>query len=71
MLPLLVFLSISFSQEMSKDKNYEERYVKVLYKDGRVEVVDTTKIPLSEFQKREDIIYIEKPIKLKLLDKKK
>ncbi|WP_333784203.1 S8 family serine peptidase [Thermocrinis sp.] len=56
---LLLFLGSSLSQE---------RYVKVLYSDGRVQVVDTRKVPLSSLKARGDVIYVEKPIKLNLLD---
>ena len=60
-LPLAMFFDSSFA----KDKG---RYVKVLYKDGRVEVVDTEKVPLSVLKENKDIIYIEEPIKLKPLN---
>ena len=56
---LLLFLGSSLSQE---------RYVKVLYSDGKVQVVDTKKVPLSSLRAKRDVIYVEKPIKLKLLD---
>jgi len=54
---LFLLFSFSFSQ-----------HVKVLYSNGKVEVVDTKKIPLSTLQKKSEVIYIEPPIKLKLLD---
>ncbi len=59
-MPMLIFLllfALSFSQ-----------HVKVLYSNGRVEVVDTRKTPLSTLQARPDVLYVEPPIKLKLLD---
>ena len=46
----------------------QERHLKVLYRDGRVQVVDTKKVPLSSLKANRDVVYIEKPIKLKLLD---
>jgi len=54
---LFLLFSFSFSQ-----------HVKVLYSNGKVEVVDTKKIPLSTLQKKSGVIYIEPPIRLKLLD---
>jgi subtilisin family serine protease len=57
---LLIFLllfALSFSQ-----------HVKVLYSNGKVEVVDTRKTSLSVLQARPDVLYVEPPIKLKLLD---
>ena len=54
---LLLLFSFSFSQ-----------HVKVLYSNGKVEVVDTKKIPLSTLQKKPEVIYIEPPKRLKLLD---
>jgi subtilisin family serine protease len=57
LLILLLLFSLSFSQ-----------HVKVLYSNGKVEVVDTRKTPLSVLRARPDVIYVEPPIKLKLLD---
>jgi subtilisin family serine protease len=57
LLILLLLFALSFSQ-----------HVKVLYSNGRVEVVDTRKTPLSVLQVRPDVVYVEPPIKLKLLD---
>ncbi len=54
---LFLLFSFSFSQ-----------HVKVLYSNGKVEVVDTKKIPLSTLQKKSEVIYIEPPKRLKLLD---
>jgi Subtilisin-like serine proteases len=56
----LLFLGFSSAQD--------NRYVKVLYKDGRVGVVDTKKVPLKSLKARSDVVYVEKPIKLKPLD---
>jgi Subtilase family. len=57
LLILLLLFSLSFSQ-----------HVKVLYSNGKVEVVDTRKTPLSVLRARPDVLYVEPPIKLKLLD---
>jgi subtilisin family serine protease len=57
LLILLLLFALSFSQ-----------HVKVLYSNGKVEVVDTRKTPLSVLRARPDVLYIEPPIKLKLLD---
>ncbi len=57
LLILLLLFALSFSQ-----------HVKVLYSNGKVEVVDTRKTPLSVLQARPDVVYVEPPIKLKLLD---
>jgi Subtilisin-like serine proteases len=57
LLVLLLLFALSFSQ-----------HVKVLYSNGKVEVVDTRKTPLSVLRARPDVVYIEPPIKLKLLD---
>ena len=57
MLILLLLFALSFSQ-----------HVKVLYSNGRVEVVDTRKTPLSVLRGRPDVLYVEPPIKLRLLD---
>jgi subtilisin family serine protease len=57
MLILLLLFALSFSQ-----------HVKVLYSNGRVEVVDTRRTPLSVLQARPDVLYVEPPIKLRLLD---
>jgi subtilisin family serine protease len=57
LLILLLLFALSFSQ-----------HVKVLYSNGKVEVVDTRKTPLSVLRTRPDVVYIEPPIKLKLLD---
>jgi hypothetical protein len=57
LLILLLLFALSFSQ-----------HVKVLYSNGKVEVVDTRKTPLSVLRARPDVIYVEPPIKLKLLD---
>jgi subtilisin family serine protease len=57
MLILLLLFALSFSQ-----------HVKVLYSNGKVEVVDTRKTPLSVLRARPDVVYVEPPIKLKLLD---
>uniref|UniRef100_A0A7C5X2C0 Peptidase S8/S53 domain-containing protein n=1 Tax=Thermocrinis ruber TaxID=75906 RepID=A0A7C5X2C0_9AQUI len=57
LLILLLLFALSFSQ-----------HVKVLYSNGEVEVVDTRKTPLSVLRARPDVLYIEPPIKLKLLD---
>jgi subtilisin family serine protease len=57
LLILLLLFTFSFSQ-----------HVKVLYSNGKVEVVDTRKTPLSVLRARPDVIYVEPPIKLKLLD---
>lgn len=57
LLILLLLFVLSFSQ-----------HVKVLYSNGKVEVVDTRKTPLSVLRARPDVIYVEPPIKLKLLD---
>jgi subtilisin family serine protease len=57
LLILLLLFALSFSQ-----------HVKVLYSNGRVEVVDTRRTPLSVLQARPDVLYLEPPIKLKLLD---
>jgi subtilisin family serine protease len=57
MLILLLLFALSFSQ-----------HVKVLYSNGRVEVVDTRRTPLSVLRARPDVVYVEPPIKLKLLD---
>jgi len=51
---LLLLVSISFSQKL-----------KVLYEDGRVGVVDVTKISLNALQR---VVYTEKPIRVKYLD---
>ena len=57
LLILLLLFALSFSQR-----------VKVLYSNGKVEVVDTRKTPLSVLRTRPDVIYVEPPIKLELLD---
>ncbi len=57
LLILLLLFALSFSQ-----------HVKVLYSNGKVEVVDTRKTPLSVLRVRSDVVYVEPPIKLKLLD---
>jgi len=57
LLILLLLFALSFSQ-----------HVKVLYSNGKVEVVDTRKTPLSVLRARPDVVYVEPPIKLKLLD---
>jgi subtilisin family serine protease len=57
LLILLLLFALSFSQ-----------HVKVLYSNGRVEVVDTRKTPLSVLQARLEVFYVEPPIKLRLLD---
>lgn len=57
LLILLLLFALSFSQQ-----------VKVLYSNGKVEVVDTRKTPLSVLRARPDVVYVEPPIKLKLLD---
>jgi subtilisin family serine protease len=57
LLILLLLFALSFSQ-----------HVKVLYSNGKVEVVDTRKTPLSALRTRSDVVYVEPPIKLKLLD---
>jgi subtilisin family serine protease len=57
LLILLLLFALSFSQ-----------HVKVLHSNGKVEVVDTRKTPLSVLRARPDVLYIEPPIKLKLLD---
>ena len=57
LLILLLLFALSFSQ-----------HVKVLYSNGKVEVVDTRKTPLSVLRARPDVIYVEPPIKLELLD---
>ena len=57
LLILLLLFALSFSQ-----------HVKVLYSNGKVEVVDTRKTPLSVLRARPDVLYVEPPIKLKLLD---
>jgi len=57
MLILLLLFALSFSQ-----------HVKVLYSNGRVEVVDTKKTPLNVLRARPDVLYVEPPIKLRLLD---
>jgi len=57
LLILLLLFALSFSQ-----------HVKVLYSNGKVEVVDTRKTPLSVLRTRSDVVYVEPPIKLKLLD---
>ena len=57
LLILLLLFSLSFSQ-----------HVKVLYSNGRVEVVDTRRTPLSVLRARPDVLYVEPPIKLRLLD---
>jgi Subtilisin-like serine proteases len=57
LLVLLLLFALSFSQ-----------HVKVLYSNGKVEVVDTRKTPLSVLRTRPDVLYVEPPIKLKLLD---
>jgi subtilisin family serine protease len=57
LLILLLLFALSFSQ-----------HVKVLYSNGKVEVVDTRKTPLNVLQARPDVVYVEPPIKLKLLD---
>ncbi len=57
LLILLLLFALSFSQ-----------HVKVLYSNGKVEVVDTRKTPLSVLRARLDVVYVEPPIKLKLLD---
>ncbi|WP_299199882.1 S8 family serine peptidase [Thermocrinis sp.] len=57
LLILLLLFALSFSQ-----------HVKVLYSNGKVEVVDTRKTPLSVLRARPDVLYIEPPIRLKLLD---
>lgn len=44
------------------------RKVKVLRKNGKVEVVDLSKVPLKKLMEDDDIIYIEAPRKLKPLD---
>ena len=54
---LLLLFSLSFSQQ-----------VKVLYSNGKVEVVDTRKTSLSVLRARPDVVYVEPPIKLKLHD---
>jgi Subtilisin-like serine proteases len=57
LLIILLLFALSFSQ-----------HVKVLYSNGKVEVVDTRKTPLSVLRARPDVVYVEPPIKLKLLD---
>jgi len=57
LLILLLLFALSFSQ-----------HVKVLYSNGKVEVVDTRKTPLSVLQARPEVLYVEPPIKLRLLD---
>jgi hypothetical protein len=57
LLILLLLFALSFSQ-----------HDKVLYSNGKVEVVDTRKTPLSVLRARPDVLYIEPPIKLKLRD---
>jgi len=57
LLILLLLFALSFSQ-----------HVKVLYSNGKVEVVDTRKTPLSVLRARPDVVYVEPPIKLELLD---
>jgi subtilisin family serine protease len=57
LLILLLLFALSFSQ-----------HVKVLYSNGRVEVVDTRRTPLSVLQARSDVLYVEPPIKLEFLD---
>jgi hypothetical protein len=57
MLILLLLFALPFSQ-----------HVKVLYSTGRVEVVDTRKTPLSTLRAHPEVLYVEPPIKLKLLD---
>jgi subtilisin family serine protease len=54
---LLLLFALSFSQ-----------HVKVLYSNGRVEVVDTRKTPLSTLRAHPKVLYVEPPIKLRLLD---
>jgi subtilisin family serine protease len=54
---LLLMFALSFSQ-----------HVKVLYSNGKVEVVDTRKTPFSVLRARPDVLYVEPPIKLRLLD---
>jgi subtilisin family serine protease len=54
LLILLLLFGLSFSQ-----------HVKVLYSNGRVEVVDTTKTPLRFLQARPDVLYVEPPIELR------
>jgi subtilisin family serine protease len=57
LLILLLLFALSFSQ-----------HVKVLYSNGKVGVVDTRKTPLNVLRARPDVLYVEPPIKLKLLD---
>jgi subtilisin family serine protease len=57
LLILLLLFALSFSQ-----------HVKVLYSNGRVEVVDTRKTPLSTLRAHPEVLYVEPPIKLRLLD---
>jgi len=57
LLILLLLFALSFSQ-----------HVKVLYSNGKVEVVDTRRTPLSVLQARSDVLYVEPPIKLEFLD---
>ncbi|WP_448587627.1 S8 family serine peptidase [Thermocrinis sp.] len=49
-------------------RGYEERYVKVLYSSGKVGLVDTKKTTLRTLQARPDVVYVERPYPVKLLD---
>ncbi|MGC8869312.1 MAG: S8 family serine peptidase, partial [Sulfurihydrogenibium sp.] len=55
----LLILNISFAQPL---------YYKALYKDGTVKVVDISKTPLKTLSKDPDVVYVEPPRKLKLLE---
>jgi Subtilisin-like serine proteases len=67
LLILLLLFALSFSQHV-KVPYSNGKHVKVLYSNGKVEVVDTRKTPLSVLRARPDVVYLEPPIKLKLLD---
>ncbi|MGC9007354.1 MAG: S8 family serine peptidase, partial [Sulfurihydrogenibium sp.] len=69
----LLLVNLSFGQLNYYKFLYGDKqptHYKVLYKDGTVKVVDIRKTPLQTLSKNLDVVYVEPPIKLKLLEVK-
>ncbi|PMP63998.1 MAG: hypothetical protein C0198_00565, partial [Sulfurihydrogenibium sp.] len=69
----LLLVNLSFGQLNYYKFLYGDKqptHYKVLYKDGTVKVVDIRKTPLQTLSKNPDVVYVEPPIKLQLLEVK-
>ncbi|MGB9767272.1 MAG: S8 family serine peptidase, partial [Sulfurihydrogenibium sp.] len=64
----LSFGQLNYYKFLYGDK--QPTHYKVLYKDGTVKVVDIRKTPLQTLSKNPDVVYIEPPRKLQLLEVK-